>query len=69
MRGIADDALSRTPWLSGDDFGFGDIPLGCIAYAWFSMPIERPDHPALAVWYGQLEQRPAYRKGLMTALT
>ncbi len=69
LLGIADEALKRTPWLSGDDFGFGDIPLGCIAYAWFNMPIERPDHPALAAWYGRLEQRPAYRKGVMTALT
>ena len=66
---IADAALSKSPWLSGEAFGFGDIPLGCIAYAWFTMPIERPDLPALADWYDRLSQRPAYRKAVMTALT
>lgn len=29
---IADDALASLPWLSGEHFGVGDIPLGCIAY-------------------------------------
>lgn len=66
---VADDALAARPWLSGDDFGFGDIPLGCIAYAWFTMPIKRPDLPALADWYDRLTKRPAYRKGVMTPLT
>lgn len=66
---VASDALSQTQWLSGDEFGFGDIPLGCIAYAWFAMPIERPDLPALADWYDRLQQRPAFRKAVMTGLT
>nr|WP_277988407.1 glutathione binding-like protein [Salipiger thiooxidans] len=66
---IADDTLSESEWLSGAEFGFGDIPLGCIAYAWFSMSIERPEHPALEAWYGRLSERPAYRKAVMTGLT
>lgn len=69
LLGIADEAFARTPWLSSDEFGFGGIPLGCIAYARFNMPVEHPDHPALDPWYGRLEQRPAYRKGVTTALT
>ena len=51
------------------DFGMGDIPLGCFAYAWFEMPIERPAMPHLEAWYQRLQQRPAYRKAVMTALT
>ncbi|WP_291970062.1 glutathione S-transferase [Candidatus Symbiopectobacterium sp.] len=48
---IADDALIRQPWLSGPAFGIGDIPLGCIAYCWFNMDIERPSLPHLERWY------------------
>lgn len=66
---LADDALRKSPWLSGDAFGFGDIPLGCVAYAWFSLAIDRPNLPSLENWYDRLSHRPAYRKAVMTALT
>lgn len=69
LMGIADAALKESPFLSGEHPGIGDIPLGCLAYAWFSLPIERPDLPNLTAWYGRLTQRPAYRKAVMTALT
>ncbi|HWJ72795.1 MAG TPA: glutathione S-transferase [Kaistia sp.] len=66
---IADQALGRTPYLSGDSFGIGDIPLGCFAYAWFGVPIERPDLPNLKAWYARLAERTAYRKAVMIPLT
>ncbi|TFF23317.1 glutathione S-transferase [Jiella endophytica] len=66
---IPEAELGAKPYLSGEDLGIGDIPLGCIAYAWFEMPIARPDHPNLFAWYGRLKQRAAYRKGVMTPLT
>ncbi|RRV07953.1 glutathione S-transferase [Pseudomonas sp. v388] len=66
---VADEALSRQPWLSGEAFGMGDIPLGCFAYAWFEMPIERPPLPHLQAWYERLKARPAYRKVVMTTLS
>lgn len=66
---VADTELARQPWLSGDAFAMGDIPLGAFAYAWFEMPIQRPELPHLAVWYDRLQQRPAYRTAVMTPLT
>ncbi|EXF44402.1 glutathione S-transferase [Pseudomonas sp. BAY1663] len=66
---IADAALAGQPYLSGADFGMGDIPLGCFAYAWFELPIERPDHPHLRAWYQRLRQRTAYQRAVMTPLT
>lgn len=66
---LADEILARQPWLSGAQFAMGDIPLGSFAYAWFEMPIQRPDLPHLADWYARLTQRPAYQRGVMTALT
>jgi len=53
----------------GDEIGMGDIPLGSFMYAWFEMPIERPPAPHLSAWYERLKLRPAYRNGVMTALT
>jgi len=66
---IADEALAAQPFLSGDDVGMGDIPLGCFIYAWFEMPIERPEMRHLRAWYERLRERPAYQAAVMTALT
>jgi glutathione S-transferase len=69
LMAIADAALSASPYLSGQRLGIGDIPLGCVAYAWFSLPIERPALPNLNGWYERLAERPAYRRAVMTPLT
>ncbi|NKQ11351.1 glutathione S-transferase [Pseudomonas sp. SST3] len=66
---IADQVLADQPYLSGESFGMGDIPLGCYAYAWFEMPIERPDLPNLRSWYERLQQRPAYQAAVISPLT
>ena len=66
---IADAQLQRQPWLSGQSFGIGDMPLGVIAYGWFGMAIERPDLPALKAWYQRLTERVAYRNTVMIPLT
>jgi len=66
---MADQALAAKPYLSGDEIGMGDIPLGSFIYAWFEMPIERAPQPHLEAWYARLKQRSAYQKAVMTALT
>ena len=66
---IVDQALSEKPYLSGDEIGMGDIPLGSFIYAWFEMPVERPSMPHLEAWYERLKLRPCYRGAVMTALT
>ena len=66
---IADQALASQPYLSGQEPGMGDIPLGCFVYAWFEMPIERPEMRHLRAWYERLRERPAYQAAVMTALT
>lgn len=69
LLGRVDQALAGQPYLSGQQIGMGDIPLGSFIYAWFEMPIERPSMPHLEAWYQRLQQRPAYRRAVMTALT
>ncbi|CCV62224.1 glutathione S-transferase [Yersinia enterocolitica] len=62
LMAIADEALSKQIYLSGDKFGIGDIPLGCLAYAWFNLPIKRPELPHLQRWYQSLTHRTAFQK-------
>lgn len=45
---MADATLATQPWLSGGTFAMGDIPLGSLVYAWYELPIQRPDLPHLA---------------------
>lgn len=59
---IVEGQLGSQPYLSGDEFGVGDIPLGTLIHVWFNLPIERPDHPSLLAWYQRLLERSAYRK-------
>ncbi|RCS25310.1 glutathione S-transferase [Phyllobacterium salinisoli] len=66
---IPEKHLSSQQWLSGDQFGIGDITPGIFIYAWHELPIDRPQLPNIAAWYERLKQRPAYRKSVMTPLT
>lgn len=61
--------LATQPWLSGEKFAMGDIALGSLIYAWFELPIQRPDLPHLAEWYARLRERPAYQRGVMSPMT
>jgi glutathione S-transferase len=66
---MVDAALDGKHFLSGGQLTIGDIPLGCFAYAWYAMPIERPAMANLDPWYQRLCDRPAYRKNVMLPLS
>lgn len=66
---LPEKTLGEQPYLSGERFAMGDIPLGSFIYAWFEMPIERPAQPNLQAWYARLRERPAYQRAVMTELT
>lgn len=66
---ILDDALARSPWLSGEDFGIGDIPMGVYAHTWFSIDIARPALPHVEDWYARIKARPGYARQVMIPLT
>lgn len=66
---VLDDALSRTPWLSGADFGIGDIPMGVYAHTWFSIDVERPSLSHVEGWYARVRERPGYAEQVMIPLT
>lgn len=66
---VLDAALGQWPWLSGADFGIGDIPMGVYVHTWLSLQIERPALPHLEAWYARLRSRPGYAEQVMIPLT
>lgn len=66
---ILDAALEHAPWLSGGDFGIGDIPMGVYAHTWFSLDIERPALAHVEDWYARIRTRRGYADQVMIPLT
>jgi len=63
---IMEAELAHMPWLSGVDFGVGDIVAGVFISYYYEMDLVRHGHfPHIEAWYQKLQQRPAYRKIVM----
>ena len=59
---VPERTLSERPYVGGDTFTMGDIPLGCEVQRWMRVPMERPRFPAVEAWFERLRSRPAFRK-------
>jgi len=66
---LLDKYLANRPWMIADHLTVADIPLGCVAYRWYALPIERPELPNLRAWYQRLTARPAFAQHVMLPLT
>ncbi len=66
---ILDAALAGRDFIAGDTLTMGDIPIGCAAYRYLALDIERPSLPNMEAWYGRLTGRPAFRDHVMLPLT
>jgi glutathione S-transferase len=66
---IINDALADRPYLAGDAFTMGDIPIGIAAWRWLNMPIEREDYPHLKRWCDALCERRGYQRHIMRPVT
>ncbi|MDH7971011.1 glutathione S-transferase family protein [Sphingomonas sp. AR_OL41] len=64
-----DDELAKHRWLSGEQFGIGDVPMGVYAHTWFTLAIERPALRHVAAWYDRLRSRPGFAAQVMIPLT
>lgn len=69
MMQILDAELETRPWLSGQQFGIADIPMGVYAHTYFSLPVVRAPLPRLEEWYARLQTRPGYADNVMIPLT
>jgi glutathione S-transferase len=61
---ILDRELAKKPYVAGDHFTFGDIPVGATAQRWLNLPIERPRLPSLEAWYARVQERPGFKHWL-----
>jgi glutathione S-transferase len=62
---ILDAQLTKTQFVAGDAFSYGDIPVGIIAYRFTSLVTDRPAMTGLERWYAALSARPTFREQVM----
>ena len=59
---IMDAQLGKTEYMAGDDFSYGDIPVGIMTYRYMQLIPERPATPNLDRWYAAISSRPAFKE-------
>jgi glutathione S-transferase len=59
---IMDAQLGKTRHLAGDEFSYGDIPVGIMIYRYMQLIPERPATPHLDRWYAAISSRPAFKE-------
>jgi glutathione S-transferase len=67
---LLDAHLAKQPYVAGDAFTMGDIPVGATAHRWLEIPgIDRPPLTALRAWRARLAERPGFRAHVMLPLS
>ncbi len=66
---LFDQHLDGRPFVAGDAFTMGDIPMGAACYRYHALPIERPALPNVAAWYDRLQARAPFGEHVMIPLT
>lgn len=64
---LLSEVVMRHDYVAGDHLTAGDIPIGMMLNRWFSLPIDRPEYPALDAYYARLKTRPAYVRHVVEA--
>src|SRR5262245_37504054 len=60
---VLEDHLAKSgPFVMGEAFTIGDIPVGLVVNRWFSIDFPKPDLKSVAAYYDRLAQRPPYRE-------
>jgi glutathione S-transferase len=58
---IMDAQLAQTRFLAGDEFSYGDIPVGPFIYRYFRLVPDHPPLPNVERWYKEISARPAFK--------
>jgi len=67
---LLDAHLLTQPFVAGDAFTMGDIPVGATAHRWLEIAgIERPPLAGVRAWRERLIERPAFRSHIMLPLS
>lgn len=62
---IMDDQLAKTRFIAGDEFSYGDIPIGPFAYRYFRLVPDHPPMPNVERWYAEISTRPAFKEQVL----
>jgi glutathione S-transferase len=57
--------IGDSPYISGQNLTYGDIPIATQFYRYFTLDIERPPVPRLEAWYSRMCERTAYAEHVM----
>lgn len=67
---IMDSYLAKTKFMAGEQFSFGDIPVGIYVYRWYAFEgIARKDLKNVKRWYDELCKRPGFKEHIMIGLS
>lgn len=66
---MLDAQLGVSPFVGGDRFTMGDIPVAVSTYRWYTLEIAHPKLPNLERWYESLTQRSSFRDVVMLPLS
>ena len=66
---IIDHVLATRPYIAGDTFTMGDIPIAATVNRWLNIPVPRSDCPAIAGYRNRIMARPAAQKALILPVT
>ena len=58
---MLDARLSKTQYVAGTSFSYGDIPVGIMCYRFVQLVPERPSMPNLDRWYEVISKRKAFQ--------
>jgi glutathione S-transferase len=58
---LFDGQLAKTRYAAGDNFSMGDIPVGIMAYRFWTLCPDRPKLANLERWYKDIEGRKAFQ--------
>jgi glutathione S-transferase len=61
---VLERELGKRPYLAGDHFTFGDIPVASASQRWFNLPVQRAKLPAFEAWYARVKERPGFKRWL-----
>lgn len=57
--------LAKQPYVAGQTFTMGDIPVGATLDKWMRMPVARPSMEYLEAYYRRLSDRPAFQEHVL----
>ncbi len=61
MQVLEDHLAARGPYVMGNSFTIGDIPVGLVVNRWFTIPFEKPKFGTISAYYDRLAERPGYQ--------